>query len=137
MELLMIRGRGLGVAGWERECVPHRRIRHRLDYRLIFASGFSPHTLSGSAGTPRSFELISKYKQNSFPDALCWLTPKQSSLLVCDYERERYLFPSCMLITLSIEITYLSISETHRVTNPRLIGRGRCLCRLDVNRSPS
>ena len=46
----MIMGRGLGVAGWERECVPHRRIRHRLDYRLFVAIGFSPHTVIRSEG---------------------------------------------------------------------------------------
>lgn len=46
MEYLMIRGRGLGVAGWEDGSVPHRRIRHRLDYRLFLATEFSPQILS-------------------------------------------------------------------------------------------
>lgn len=47
MEYFMIRGRGLGVAGWERVSVPHRRIRRCLNYRLFLATEFSPHTVSG------------------------------------------------------------------------------------------
>ena len=43
----MIMGRGLGVAGWEGRCLPHRRIRLIPYFRLIHATEFSPHTLSG------------------------------------------------------------------------------------------
>ena len=56
----MIRARGLGVAGWEGKCVPHRRIRYRLDSRLILATRFSPHMLSWLAGIPQHDDAITE-----------------------------------------------------------------------------